>query len=288
MSCNQNRKTIAEADLKPSRILRILYGNMFGRLLLKLLYHPYVSRFVGHFMDSRLSTYMIPRFIKNNKIDMTEYEDVSYRSYNAFFTRKVRPLKRIVDHDTSHLISPCDAKLSVYRINANSVFFIKDSTYTIEDLLCNAELADKYCDGICLIFRLAVDDYHRYCYIDDGTKGKNIKIPGVLHTVQPIALRHYNIYKRNAREYTVLDTEHFGRIVQVEVGAMMVGKIKNHHATHTYIRGEEKGYFEFGGSTIVLLLKKDTVILDPEFEENTKNGMETVVKYGEKIGIKRI
>lgn len=233
-------------------------------------------------MNSRLSTRQIPRFIARNCIDMSQYEKAEYRSYNAFFTRKAAPGARPIAKDG--LISPCDAKLSVYQIQKDAAFAIKGSMYTVAELLCDDALAGEFAGGMCLIFRLTVDDYHRYCYFDSGEKGENVRIPGILHTVQPIALAHCNIYKRNAREYTVMETEHFGRAVQVEVGAMMVGKIKNHHGACAFRRGEEKGYFEFGGSTIVLLLKKDAASLDSELWENTKNGLETVVKYGEKIG----
>ena len=85
-------------------------------------------------------------------------------------------------------------------------------------------------------------------------------------------------------EYTVLETENFGTVVQVEVGAMMVGRIVNHHGTHSFQRGEEKGMFEFGGSTTVLLVKKDQLKVDQDILENSKENIETVVKLGEKIG----
>lgn len=134
-----------------------------------------------------------------------------------------------------------------------------------------------------MIFRLEVDDYHRYCYIDSGTKTENTFINGELHTVNPIALEHYNIYKRNCREYTVLHTENFGDVVQVEVGAMMVGRIVNRHGAAEVVRGEEKGKFEFGGSTIVLLVQEDMIRIDDDILRNSAENIETVVKYGEKV-----
>jgi phosphatidylserine decarboxylase len=70
----------------------------------------------------------------------------------------------------------------------------------------------------------------------------------------------------------------------MEVGALLVGKIVNHHGPAAVRRGQEKGYFQFGGSTVVLLLKKDTALLDEDILENSRNGIETVVKFGEKIG----
>ena len=156
------------------------------------------------------------------------------------------------------------------------------------DLVKNKKLASKYKNGYCLIFRLCVDDYHRYCYIDNGNKTSNKFINGVLYTVRPVVLGNYNIYKENSREYTILKTENFGDVVHIEVGATIVGRIKNHHEEYTFKKGEEKGMFEFGGSTIVLLIEKNRVTIDKEILDNTKQGYETVVKYGEKIGNKGI
>lgn len=131
--------------------------------------------------------------------------------------------------------------------------------------------------------RLCVDDYHRYCYIDDGTKEENIFIPGVLHTVNPIALENYKIYSQNQREYTIMHTKNFGDVIQIEVGAMMVGKIVNYDGKTDIKRGEEKGKFLYGGSTIILLLNQN-IKIDDDIIKNTQDGAETIVKMGEKIG----
>lgn len=261
-----------------------LYTTAVGRLLLKLLTRPFVSRLAGAVMDSPLSAPAVARFVRRHGIDLTLYESEHYRSYNAFFTRRIRPEHRPIA-PPPHLVSPCDCKLSVYPIDGDRRFFIKGSPYSVSELLGGDPLAAAYDGGWCLICRLAVDDYHRYCYIDDGEKGGNVSIPGALHTVRPIALDHVNIYKRNTREYTVLHTAHFGDVVQVEVGALMVGRICNHRQAGMFRRGEEKGYFAFGGSTIVLLFRRGTVIPDEELVDNTEKGLETVVRMGETCGV---
>ena len=127
-------------------------------------------------------------------------------------------------------------------------------------------------------------DYHRYCYAESGEKGENIRIPGVFHTVNPAANDRYPIYKENTREYTLLETRQFGTVLQMEVGATMVGRIVNYHGAKTVTRGEEKGRFEFGGSTVILCLEKDRAMVDADILKNTAAGIETVVKMGEKIG----
>ena len=265
-------------------VLSFLYKSVPGRMVLKVLTKPFVSKMVGCFMNSFLSTGLIKSFLKKTNIDLREYEKCRYRSYNEFFTRKIKKDKRVIDRDPKVFISPCDSKLSVYEISDENYFRIKGSVYTLKDLLDGDELYKEYEGGYCMIFRLTVDDYHRYCYIDNGTKGDNYFIPGELHTVNPIALEHCNIYKRNCREYTVLQTENFGKVIQVEVGAMMIGRIVNYHGKHAFKRGEEKGMFEFGGSTTVLLVKKNQIKVDADLLENSKENIETVVKLGERIG----
>lgn len=274
---------IVVTNEKQNILLKKLYGTVSGRVILKALTAPAVSKAAGAFMDSRLSVPLIKRFIKSSGIDTSQYVMKKFRSYNEFFTRRVKRGMRPIDRMPSHFISPCDSKLTVYKIGKSSVFRIKGSRYRVSDLIQNDFLAKRYEGGYCMIFRLEVDDYHRYCYIDSGTKTENTFINGELHTVNPIALEHYNIYKRNCREYTVLHTENFGDVVQVEVGAMMVGRIVNRHGAAEVVRGEEKGKFEFGGSTIVLLVQEDMIRIDDDILRNSTENIETVVKYGEKV-----
>ncbi len=276
---------IIVTNQKQNELLKKLYDTAYGRCLLKVLTLPAVSKAAGLYMDSPLSKPLIAPFIRKNGIDTSQYIMRDFHSYNQFFTRRIKPEKRPIDRVPSHLISPCDSKLSVYRIDSGSVFAIKGSHYRVCDLLKNSFLARRFEGGYCCIFRLEVDDYHRYCYIDSGRKSDNVFIAGELHTVNPIAMKRYNIYKRNSREYTVLHTDNFGDVAQIEVGAMLVGRICNRHGVHEFVRGEEKGRFEFGGSTIVLLFERDAIVPDPDLLKNTAEGFETVVKYGEKIGI---
>jgi len=278
-------RPVSRPDSEISGAQKFLYKTAFGQLVLKgILVRPWVSKLVGGYMDCSLSKIHIKRFIRSGGIDMNDYPQRPYHSFNDFFTRQVKNGARTVDSRPEALVAPCDARLSVYPIESDSSFVIKGGRYTVASMLRSEDLARSFNGGICLIFRLAVDNYHRYCFFDSGTKGQRVFLPGVLHTVHPLALECCDIYKENAREYTVLHTDHFGDAVQVEVGAMMVGRICNCHSAENFVRGEEKGYFEFGGSTVVLLLKKDAAKVDSEFLSNTAQGFETVVKMGEAIG----
>lgn len=281
-----DRQTNEVFDCDISSGQKFLYKTFIGRLFLKLLVRPIVSKVGGLYMSSKSSLKRVDKFVEKNNINLDDYYTDDFKCYNDFFTRKIKENKRQIDFKSNSFISPCDSKLSVYKINENSIFNIKDSYYKVSDLVNNETLAREYLNGYCLIFRLTVTDYHRYCYIDNGTKSKNIHIKGIFHTVNPIALEKYNIYKRNTREYTILNTLNFDKIVQVEVGALMVGKISNHHEEYEFKKGEEKGTFLFGGSTIVLLVK-DIIDIDKDILTNSLNGDETIVKYGQKIGKRR-
>lgn len=267
------------------RVLEWLYGTAFGRIIVKIMIKPWISKLAGKLMDSRLSALLINGFIKKNAIDMSQYEDRKYLSFNDFFTRRVKDGARVIDYNKKHLISPCDSKLCVYPITEDSRFTVKNTKYTLASLIRDEELANRYIGGQFLLFRLTVGDYHRYGYPDDGQKSDSIRINGVFHTVNPVANDKYPIYRENTREFTCIKSKIFGDILMIEVGATMVGRIVNEKGVGDVNRGEEKGRFEFGGSTVILCLEKDRVVIDGDIIDNTKNNIETVVKYGEKIGV---
>ena len=191
---------------------------------------------------------------------------------------------RPIDCNSDSLIAPCDGLLSVYKLDKDIVLPVKQSVYSLPELLHDRKLARRFEDGWCLVYRLGVDNYHRYCYFDNGMSFGNRRIEGQLHTVRPVALRKVPVFVRNTREYTLIRTESFGDAVQMEVGALLVGKIVNLHGRHKCLRGEEKGYFKYGGSTVIVLLEKDRVKVFPEIVSATKRGIEIPVKMGQIVG----
>jgi len=286
MKINITEGQIIHKDNGQDNLLKSMYGSFIGRSVLSILVRPTISKIAGALLSTKLSTYFIKPFIKSNNIDMSDYYEGPYRSFNDFFIRDLKLGKRFINYDNTVLISPADGRVSVYDINDDSTFFIKDSYYTVESLTHSKKAAEHFKGGKCVIIRLCVDNYHKYCYIDNGFKSRNKFIPGILHTVNPITYDHCDIYKENSRECSILHTENFGKVMQIEVGALMVGKIVNYDQIACIKKGDEKGRFEFGGSTIVLLLQKDAVEIDEDLIQNTIDGFETAVKMGERIGKK--
>lgn len=262
-----------------------LYNNFFGRIILKLATKRFTSRIVGKYLDSKMSIKLINNFIKDNNINMNDYQNKEYKSFNEFFSRKIKNGKRTFSNNKNDFCSPCDCKLSVYKINDDKTIFVKGKEYTTESILRDESLAKEYKDGYMFVFRLGVTDYHRYCYIDDGRSLSKKQINGKFHTTSPVAFKRYKVFQENQREYEVLKTKNFGEIIQMEVGAMLVGKIVNNYKK-TFNRSDEKGYFLYGGSTIIIMIKKDILEVDKDIIENSNNDLETCIKQGEKIAKK--
>lgn len=267
------------------KLLSFLYTNIFGRMLLKPLIQPQVSKLAGRYLSSAHSKWLISKFIERNEINMDIYEECDYSSFNDFFTRKIKPDCRPVPEDLDVLISPCDCLATVYPIQENTTFSIKNTEYTLRSLLRSPRLAKRFRGGYAYVLRLTVEDYHRYLYSVSGKQSKNYHIDGTYHTVNPIANDYLPIYIENTREYTVIHSKEFGDVLQMEVGALLVGKISNHKQSTVVTRGEEKGFFEYGGSTIVVLTQKGRVTPRSDLLTNSKNGYETKVLQAHPLGI---
>ncbi len=260
--------------------LDFLYNNPVGRIFLGIAVSPFVSNVYASKNAKKSSVKKIPAFIKEHNIDMSDFEDREYKSFTDFFTRKIRYGKRPVDMTPGALISPADSKLLVYEIEKDTSMRIKGRTYTVDEILADAENAKEFAGGYALVFRLTVDDYHRFCYPDKGCLISKRFIKGKLHTVSPVSKNH-KIYMENTRLVNLLKTEKFGTIAYIEVGAMLIGRIVD-NGTDVFEKGQEKGYFEPGGSTVILLVKN--VEIDKDIMEQSASGIETKVRYGERIG----
>ena len=273
--------------------LRFFYDTKAGRLLLRPLISRPVSAAAGALLDTRISKWMIPSFVRKYHIRTEDFVPASgvsgndYKSFNDFFCRSIKSGLRQVCPDGNRLIAPCDGLLSAVKIEHGTVVKAKQSRFTIPALLKDEKLARRYDGGYCLVFRLCVDHYHRYIYFDSGYKYRDRKIRGVFHTVRPAALGRYPVFVQNSREYSVIDTENFGRCVQMEVGAMLVGRIANRDPEAGHVsRGEEKGHFEYGGSTIIILVPADRIRLADEVLNCAEYGLEMPVKMGQPVAEK--
>lgn len=288
MKYRDRRGNEFEQTTGQDEFLKKVYGSVFGRGFMKFLSLPVFSKISRFFLNSRFSSAFVLRFAERNDIDIFDYENKMYNSFNEFFIRRIKPGRRRIDSEDNIIIAPSDGKVSAYEITNSSTFVVKNSVYTVESLLRDSKLAKRYQGGTALIIRLTPDDYHRYCYCTDGVKSHDRRIHGSLSTVNPVINKYIPVYKENSREYCMIRTKELGDVIQMEVGAMLVGRITNLHpySKRCVIKGEEKGYFEFGGSTIILLLEKGKAAAAEDLLVNTSEGFETKILQGETIAAK--
>lgn len=285
---NRRKKRLEKESSGYINSLAFLYNSIPGKILNPVIARHFISRTYARYVRSKRSTSRILPFIEQYNINLTDLEKSpeSYTSLNDFFIRKLKPEARPIDASPAHLISPADSRLFVFALARQRVFPVKGYWYSLEKFLKSSSLARQFSDGWCFVYRLAPGDYHRFCYIDGGWQEQVRRIKGRLHSVNPIALSSVkSLMARNYRELTVMHTDNFDDVLHIEVGALMVGKVVliSRHAVK-FIKGEEKGWFEFGGSTIVQLFKKNAVVPDEDILRQSDNGIETLIRMGERVG----
>lgn len=267
------------------KALHFLYESIPGRILLKLfIAGKGYSKLNAKRNSTKKSAEKISPFVEEYGIVMNDFEVREYTSFSDFFTRKLAGGKRKFSTEENDFISVADSKLLCYRITDDGKIPIKNSIYTVKELI-DEDFEEDFYGGYCLVFRLTVDDYHRYCFFDNGTVVRSKYIEGKLHTVSPISSKQYKVFSENCRSVSYLQTTNFGECYQIEIGALLVGKINN-HPMKTFRRGDEKGFFELGGSTCVVLVKRDVLEIDKDILELSEKGIETKVLIGERIGKK--
>ena len=261
------------------------YRNAMGRALLQAIQACGGFRLGAWLLHTGWSKPMIRRFLREHPTDLSDYRSQTYRSYAEFFAREKKQVS--VNMDETVFISPCDGLLSVYEVTEDLQLPMKGSTYRIGDLIPNEEVAAQFRGGLCLVFRLEASDYHHFCVVDDGWLSTVQFLPGMLHSVQPIACETVPVFRLNRRWWQRLESRHFGTIAQIEIGAMMVGGVDFAAKAGEVRRGQRMGNFTLAGSTIVLLLQSEIanrLALYEPFQAARNGAQEVRVHYGEGIG----
>lgn len=289
---NRTTKTYDIEKIAGDKYLNWTYSSQVGMLLLeKLIKKNLFSKIYGSYCDTNFSKHKIKKFVEDFKINMSHCEKTidNFKSFNDFFSRKLNPEARPINQDSSCLISPGDGRITVYtHINLNKIIQVKGMTYSLYDFIKNDDIAKKYDKGTCLILRLCPTDYHRFHFLDSGICGATHSINGYYYSVNPIALKKIpTLFCENKREWSILHSHNFGDVLYVEVGATCVGSIIQSYTPQSEVsKGEEKGYFKFGGSTIVLFFENSTVKIDADILKQSELGLETKVQMGETVGTK--
>lgn len=286
----QSKRLVAE-QAPGVGVVRWLYGTALGRQCLRALAHyPLASTLCGWWQKRSFTRRNICDFIKRYGVDMSEAERPtdSYGNFNDFFTRTLKGDARPFSSDPHALCCPADGKVLVYdQLEVDAVLPIKGHRVPIAALVACNETAARYAQGSALVVRLAPYDYHRYHFFDSGSAGPAHIVGDRYHSVNPIALAHNpTIFTLNKRAITTIDSPTFGSVSCIEVGALNVSSIVQTYAPGPVQRGQEKGFFQFGGSTLVLLFPADTVTFDDDLLADSAAGMEVHVRAGERVGLR--
>lgn len=287
----RDRRTgaIVEERVPGQSLLGWLYGTSAGQLVFRaVLNRPLCSRLYGWWQQRPWTRRQIRRFVEHYRIDLDEieYPLSHYFSFNDFFIRRLKPGARPCDPNPQHLCCPADGKVLVYpQLAAEAGLPVKGSQLAAHALLAAAIDSTPYRGGSALVVRLAPYDYHRFHFPADGQAGPTQWINGTYHSVNPIALaRVPDVFHRNRRSVCELTTPAFGRIAYVEVGALNVASIVQTHSLGPCERGQEKGFFQFGGSTVVLLFEPGTIVFDSDLVADSAAGLEVHVRTGASVG----
>jgi phosphatidylserine decarboxylase len=270
--------------------LRWAYNSRLGSLAEKVIFsRRWFSVFYGRLQARRWGPRRMQAFVRAAGVDP---EDLirpvdSYSSLSEFFTRSIDLARRPLDPDPDVCVAPCDGKVLVYpRVGPEATFFVKRNLFNLRRFLGDGALADRFAGGAMVVSRLAMSDYHHFHFPDSGIPARSVAVAGRYHAGGSYALSGaVPYYAENFRMITPFRSDHFGPMIIAEVGAMTVGSIKQEFQPGTpQKKGGHKGFFELGGSTVVLLFEADRIEFDDDLYRNSLAGLETYVRFGQSLG----
>lgn len=281
---NRHSDRLETEQVYGESFLRFTYGNPLGALPLHaMVKRAGFSRWYGKRMDAPETRAKVAPFIVRYGLDPSEFSDPpeSYGSFNEFFHRKLKPGARPVA--ASAAVFPADGRhLGFQRASAIDGVFVKGQSFDLGRLLGDDQLAARYENGALVLSRLCPVDYHRFHFPASGTPGKTKFINGPLFSVSPIALRRRLSYLwENKRTLTQLDTPDLGTVLLLEIGATCVGSIiQTFTPGRPVAKGDEKGYFAFGGSSTITIFEPGAVTLASDLLEWSSKQIELYAKVG--------
>lgn len=277
------------------RALELLYGNHWISRFIKpailplLARWPFFSAFYGYLQKQPSSKRKILPFIKEFDVNSDEFLHPisSFQSFNDFFIRRLKPASRPIASGKKIAVIPADGRYYFYsNISESEGFIVKGQKFDLSTLLDSEQLAAEYAGGSMVIARLCPSDYHRFHFPCSCLPGESRFINGWLYSVSPLAIKKdIEIFTKNKRTICELQTDDFGKVLYLEIGATNVGSIKQTYLPYTsQSKGNEKGYFEFGASSLILLFAKNTIQFDQDLLVATEQGLEIRCLMGQSLG----
>jgi phosphatidylserine decarboxylase len=272
--------------------IKWLYENKFAKVFSPVICQSPFSKLYGEIQNTSWSKSKILPFVKEFEIPMNDFlpENGEYQNFNEFFIRKFRNGKRPFTLNPKEMGAFAEARYFGYEsMTSDKKVPVKGAYLSSAALLENSEYANTFKDGPLLLARLCPVDYHRFHFPDNGSVVTDYRINGLFHSVNPLALKmEPEIFIKNERHVTILNTENFGKLAYIEVGAICVGKIIQTNKLFSgmsFSKGSEKGFFLFGGSTVIVLGEKGKWMPSADILENTSQGIETFLQLGSPVAV---
>lgn len=275
------------------QFVRLLYGqyplsHLLHPILQFLAKLPLISYLYGKLQDAPLSKKKVIPFIKKFDINTEEMEKKPHQftSFNDFFYRKLKKGARPISKNPKEAIIPADGRyIFIPKISKEDGFYVKGKKFCLNEFLQDEALAKRYHNGVMIIARLCPTDYHRFHFPCTGVAKPPKLINGYLNAVNLASLKNnIDVFSENKRMITLLNTEHFGQVVYAEVGAVCVGSIRQTYPIdEKFQKGDEKGYFAFGGSSLVLLFEEHRLELASDLI-NGPDYIEIKCLFGQQLG----
>tara|TARA_R110002096_G_scaffold95425_4_gene213953 strand:+ start:1877 stop:2767 length:891 start_codon:yes stop_codon:yes gene_type:complete len=286
---HREHNTIETEQVYGEKWLRWAYETAVGRVGLEtFVKRAWFSRWYGRQMDSEKTRPKIAEFIRNYGLDPAEFADAdSFSSFNEFFSRQLNPGARPIDVAADSAVFPADGRhLAILDLSAESGFYAKGQRFDLPSFLGDVALAERYQTGTAVFSRLCPVDYHRFHFGLSGVPGTPQLINGPLYSVSPIALRRNLRYLvENKRVLTKLETESFGQVLIFEIGATNVGSIRQNFQPNEKVhKGDEKGWFEFGGSMVAMFFEPGRIQLAEDLVKHGAENREVYAKMGDVMG----
>ncbi len=288
---NRYTQRVEAEQIYGEGFLRWIYGTLSGRVALHAVAkRGFFSRWYGWRMDRAASRAKVAPFIQNFRVDPGEFADApeSFRTFNEFFYRKLKPGARLIAGDARTAVFPADGRhLGFADVSRMEGIFVKGAVFSLGELLRDRELAERFQRGSMVLSRLCPVDYHRYHFPVGGLATEPRLLNGWLYSVSPIALRrNIHIFTENKRAITRIESPEFGTVLMLEVGATNVGSFEYTFTPNTRVaKGAEKGYFKFGGSSTITLFEPGRVKLDADLLVHTAERRELYARMGDRLGV---
>jgi phosphatidylserine decarboxylase len=290
---NRVTQKIENEQVYGSAWLEWAYRNRFGHFLTDAVFsRRFVSQLFGMFEDSPLSRSKILTFVRQYGIQMEDFESRDYRNFNEFFIRKFKPGVRPFANTPGVFCAGAEARYLVFEdLKPRQKFKVKGIEIDLVELLGDSSLAPEFEGGSLILARLCPVDYHRFHFPFTGRLLRHQQVKGRYHSVNPVAFSmEPRVFLENERQVAILENSHFGNVAMIEVGALGVGKIvqsawsDDTPLPFEFEKGQEKGYFLFGGSTVIWLVQKQKIRLSDDLLKNSRIGLETWIPLGQPLG----